>query len=217
MARIPLAADFCWACTRYHGEVSKSFDWEDASNHFQVCAVCHMSRFCSKRCHEYAWKATSYKYLCKLNGALLSESLREQLRHKRAQWGPQCSRHVSMLGAIHSCWADTPNPNHWHVWYPEPCWTVAHPYNRQAESVPDSSASNDWTDWGWYDDVTSAPVKQQKNKAKAKGKVQAKAKAKAQPTLHVRGNATSSNVCVILTSEGGLWGVGHPNTTQPFI
>ena len=56
-----------------------------------------------------------------------------------------------------------------------------------------------------------------KKKAKAKGKVQAKAKAKAQPTLHVRGNATSSNVCVILTSEGGLWGVGHPNTTQPFI
>ena len=85
MARIPLAADFCWACTRYHGEVSKSFDWEDASNHFQVCAVCHMSRFCSKRCHEYAWKTKHYKYLCKLNGALLSESLREQLRYKRAQ------------------------------------------------------------------------------------------------------------------------------------
>ena len=109
MTKVPLAADFCWACARYHGEVdglcdSEAFDWEDASNRFKICSFCHMSRFCSKRCHEYAWKAGVYKYLCKLNGALLSESLREQLRYKRAQWGSQRCRHVSMLQAIHSCW-----------------------------------------------------------------------------------------------------------------
>ena len=108
MDHIPLAADFCWACTRYHGEVnglcdSEDFDWEDASHRFKICSFCHMSRFCSKRCHEHAWKAGHYKYLCKLNHALLSKSLRQQLRYKRAQWGPQRSRHVSMLSAIHCC------------------------------------------------------------------------------------------------------------------
>ena len=109
LTRVPLAADFCWACRRYHGEVnglcdSGDFDGEDASNRFKVCSFCNISRFCSKRCHEHAWKAGHYKYLCKLNHALLSKSFRQQLRYKRAQWGPQRSRHVSMLSAIHSCW-----------------------------------------------------------------------------------------------------------------
>ena len=109
LTRVPLAADFCWACRRYHGEVnglcdSGDFDWEDASNRFKVCSFCNMSRFCSKRCHEHAWTAGVYKYLCKLNHALLNESLRKQLRYKRAQWGPQRSRHVTMLQAIHFCW-----------------------------------------------------------------------------------------------------------------
>ena len=109
LTRVPLAADFCWACRRYHGEVnglcdSADFDGEDASNRFKVCSFCNISRFCSKRCHEHAWTAGVYKYLCKLNHALLNESLRKQLRYKRAQWGPQRSRHVSMLQAIHFCW-----------------------------------------------------------------------------------------------------------------
>ena len=86
------------------------------------------------------------------------------------------------------------------------------PKGKVLETPPD-----DWSDWGWYDDVTSAPVNHHQNFSFPRGEANAKAKAKAQPTLHVRSNASSSNVCVILTSEGGLWGVGHPNTTQPFI
>ena len=34
----------------------------------------------------------------------LGKTLRQQLRYKRAQWGPQRSRHVSMLSAIQCCW-----------------------------------------------------------------------------------------------------------------
>ena len=45
--------------------------------------------------------------------------------------------------------ADALNPNIWHVWHTPITDTrkvlLTHP--------------NDWTDWGWYDDVTSAPVK----------------------------------------------------------
>ena len=59
--------------------------------------------------------------------------------------------------------ADTPNPNHWHVWH-----TPMIDMRKVLLTHP-----NDWTDWGWYDDVTSAPVEQQPTfwqqvKAKAK-------------------------------------------------
>ena len=73
--------------------------------------------------------------------------------------------------------ADNPNPNHWRVWHTPITdkWKVF------------QTAPNDWTDRGWYDHVTSAPVPRApvpRAKAKAKGKVKAKAKAKAKLSCH---------------------------------
>ena len=64
---------------------------------------------------------------------------------------------------------DTPNLHHWHLWH-----TPLVDTQKVLQTAP-----NDWTDWGWWDDVTNDPVKEQKNKAKAKGEVKAKSKAKA--------------------------------------
>ena len=47
---------------------------------------------------------------------------------------------------------DTPNPHHWHLW---------HTPLVDAQKVL-QTAPNDWTDWGWWDDVTNDPVKEQK-------------------------------------------------------
>ena len=44
--------------------------------------------------------------------------------------------------------ADAPNPNLWHVWHT--------PITDKGKVL--QTAPNDWSDWGWYDDVTSAPV-----------------------------------------------------------
>ena len=44
--------------------------------------------------------------------------------------------------------ADTPNPNHWHVWHT--------PITDKGKVL--QTAPNDWSECGWYDDVTSAPV-----------------------------------------------------------
>ena len=71
--------------------------------------------------------------------------------------------------------ADTPNPNHWHVWH-----TPMIDMGKVLLTHP-----NDWTDWGWYDDVTSAPVVVRPNAARAQE----------QRTLQDRGNTTSSSGC----------------------
>ena len=51
--------------------------------------------------------------------------------------------------------ADTPKPHHWRVWHTP----IPHP-----RDVLDTQ-SHQWWDWGWYDDVTTAPVEKPKAKA----------------------------------------------------
>ena len=123
MDGVPLAADFCWACTRYHGEIhgmfcyacsryhrihgtcdEEDFDWENSANHFKVCGGCKVSRICSERCLETGWREGALKHICKLNHALLSKSMRSQLRRTRAQLGAPRSRTIFMLQAMHCCW-----------------------------------------------------------------------------------------------------------------
>lgn len=108
MARVPLAADFCWTCTKYWSEVHgcslDDVDW-DAADRFQVCGGCHVLRFCSCRCQAQSWGEGNFgKQLCILNAALIGPSLRRQLAHRRTQWGAQRSRFIPMLTAIHDCW-----------------------------------------------------------------------------------------------------------------
>ena len=45
--------------------------------------------------------------------------------------------------------ADTPKPHHWRVWH-----TPIKDKQRVLRTAP-----KDWQDWGWYDDITTAPVK----------------------------------------------------------
>ena len=124
MDSIPLAADFCWVCTRYHGDIhglfcfacslyhlrtdgtcdDEDFDWENSANHFKVCGGCRVSRICSERCLEIGWREGILKHICKLNHALLSKSMRKQLRRTRARLGARRSRKISMLQAMHCCW-----------------------------------------------------------------------------------------------------------------
>ena len=82
MAQVPVAADFCWGCCRFHGEVygtceANDFDWNDSSSKFKVCEKCHVSRFCSARCMKH------HAELCAMNRQLIGKSLREQLHHRR--------------------------------------------------------------------------------------------------------------------------------------
>ena len=72
--------------------------------------------------------------------------------------------------------ADTPKPHHWRVWHTP----IPHPRDVLLTESPQ------WTDWGWYDDVTTAPRKKPEPKAKPK-----KAKAK-NLILHLRGNTTKA-------------------------
>ena len=76
--------------------------------------------------------------------------------------------------------ADTPKPHHWRVWHT--------PIQDQRHVL--RTAPNDWQDWGWYDDVTTAPVKKpkfmHKYTPKAKGESDDKAK------LGLGGNTTKA-------------------------
>ena len=49
--------------------------------------------------------------------------------------------------------ADTPKPHHWRVWH-----TPIKDKRRVLRTAP-----KDWQDWGWYDDITTAPVKMHKS------------------------------------------------------
>ena len=105
MAMVPVAADYCWACSRYYGEVdgecdSEYFDCDDAEDRFQVCGICRAARFCSAKC----CKTGHDNDLCAMNVQLIGKSLRQQLHHGRVKWGAQPSRHISMLQAMHYCW-----------------------------------------------------------------------------------------------------------------
>ena len=51
--------------------------------------------------------------------------------------------------------ADTPKPHHWRVWH-----TPIKDKRRVLRTAP-----KDWQDWGWYDDITTAPVKMHKTKS----------------------------------------------------
>ena len=85
MAQIPVAADFCWGCSRFHGEVygtceaNNNFDWNDSESKFKVCEKCRVSRFCSARCMKKSYPAE----LCAMNRQLIGKSLRDQLHHLR--------------------------------------------------------------------------------------------------------------------------------------
>ena len=89
--------------------------------------------------------------------------------------------------------ADTPKPHHWRVWH-----TPIKDKRRVLRTAP-----KDWQDWGWYDDITTAPVKNggkpSKGRsgftqlmARANTSDEAKAKGKSEDTSKAKGNTTAT-------------------------
>ena len=83
MGWIPVAADYCWGCNQFHGQIhsdfgADNFDWNNSVDRFQVCETCRVSRFCSARCLR-----TVTCILCRLNAQLIGKSLRQQLQRRR--------------------------------------------------------------------------------------------------------------------------------------
>ena len=89
--------------------------------------------------------------------------------------------------------ADTPKPHHWRVWH-----TPIKDKRRVLRTAP-----KDWQDWGWYDDITTAPVKNggkpSKGRsgftqlmARANTSDEAKAKGKSDDTSKAKGNTTAT-------------------------
>ena len=82
MDRVPVAADYCWGCNEFHGQVTgqsddDQFDW-NAATRFQVCQNCRVARFCCTRCLK-----THCKLWCGMNAQLIGNSLRQELKRKR--------------------------------------------------------------------------------------------------------------------------------------
>ena len=82
MDRVPVAADYCWGCNEFHGQVTgqsddDQFDW-NAVTRFQVCQNCRVARFCCTRCLK-----THCKLLCSMNVQLIGNSLRQKLKREK--------------------------------------------------------------------------------------------------------------------------------------